>query len=53
MEVAFTPLDFMDRARLLYGAREAVVDGDVRHTYEQFFERCDRWSAALARLGVR
>jgi fatty-acyl-CoA synthase len=52
MEVAFTPLDFMDRARLLYGAREAVVDGVQRFTYGQLFERCDRWSAALARLGV-
>jgi len=52
MEVAFTPLDFMDRARLLYGAREAVVDGAQRFTYGQWFERCDRWSAALARLGV-
>jgi fatty-acyl-CoA synthase len=30
-----------------------VVDGDLRLTYEQFFDRCDRWSAALAGLGVR
>src|SRR5206468_12142358 len=36
----------------LYGDREAVVDGPLRLTYEQFFTRCDRWSAALARLGV-
>ena len=33
--------------------REAVVDGDLRLTYEQFFDRCDRWSAALQGLGVR
>jgi fatty-acyl-CoA synthase len=52
MEVAFTPLDFMHRARQLYGAREAVVDGEARFTYAQFFERCDRASAALARLGI-
>jgi fatty-acyl-CoA synthase len=30
-----------------------VVDGDLRLTYEQFFDRCDRWSSALQGLGVR
>jgi fatty-acyl-CoA synthase len=53
MEIAFTPLDFMQRARRLYAAREAVVDGAARFTYAQFFARCDRASGALARLGVR
>src|SRR5262249_51825187 len=33
--------------------REAVVDGDLRLTYEDFFGRCDRWSSALQALGVR
>jgi len=36
----------------LYGDREALVDGDLRLSYEQFFDRCDRWSAALQALGV-
>jgi len=53
METPLTPLEFMRRTRRLHGSREAVVDGDLRLTYEQFFERCDRWSAALQRLGVR
>ena len=53
MEVALSPLEFARRSRALYGAREAVVDGALRFTYEQFFERCDRWSAALQRLGVK
>jgi fatty-acyl-CoA synthase len=52
METPLTPLEFMRRARKLHGGREAVVDGDLRLTYSQFFDRCDRWSAALARLGV-
>ena len=52
MEVALSPLEFMRRARRLYGDREAVVDGDLRFTYAQLFDRCDRWSAALVRLGV-
>ena len=53
MELPLTPLEFMRRARRLYGSREAVVDGIHRWTYEQFFDRCDRWSAALQRMGVR
>ena len=39
METPLTPLEFGRRARKLYGAREAVVDGDLRLTYEEFFDR--------------
>lgn len=53
MELPLTPLDFARRARKLYGHAEAVVDGELRLTYARFFERCDRWSAALQQLGVR
>jgi fatty-acyl-CoA synthase len=52
MEVALTPMEFARRARRLYAGREAVVDGAVRLTYAQFFDRCDRWSSALQALGV-
>src|SRR6266852_6200838 len=52
METALTPLDFARRARKLYPEREAVIDGELRMTYAQFFDRCDRWSSALQRLGV-
>jgi fatty-acyl-CoA synthase len=53
METPLTPLEFMRRARRLFGGKEAVVDGSKRFTYEQFFDRCDRWSAVLQRLGVK
>jgi fatty-acyl-CoA synthase len=53
METPLTPLEFARRSRRLYPDREAVVDGDLRLTYRQFFDRCDRWSAALAKLGVK
>jgi fatty-acyl-CoA synthase len=46
-------MEFARRARKLHGQREAVVDGDLRLTYAQFLERCDRWSSALHKLGVR
>ena len=52
MNVPLTPLEFARRTRTLYADRDAVVDGDLRLTYAQFFDRCDRWSAALQRLGV-
>jgi len=52
MEIPFTPLDFARRARKLYSHREAVVDGSLRLSYGQFFDRCDRWSAMLHGLGV-
>jgi fatty-acyl-CoA synthase len=62
METALSPLDFARRTRRLHGGREAVVDAgwsrptgkqSLQLTYEQFFDRCDRWSAALQGLGVR
>jgi fatty-acyl-CoA synthase len=53
MEIPLSPLDFARRARRLYAHCEAVVDGDQRFTYGAFFDRCDRWSAALQSLGVQ
>src|ERR1051326_3577046 len=53
MEMPLSPIEFARRARRLYSDREAVVDGDLRLTYAQFFDRCDRWSQVLQqRLGV-
>src|SRR6266436_2522641 len=52
METPLTPLEFARRTRRLHGSREAVVDGYLHLSYEQFFDRCDRWSSALQGLGV-
>ena len=53
MELPLTPLEFARRTRKLYPKHEAVVDGDLRLNYEEFFSRCDRWSTALHALGVK
>jgi fatty-acyl-CoA synthase len=53
MEVALTPLEFFRRARCLHGRRTAVVDGARRYTYDEFGDRCDRWSAWLQSAGVK
>jgi fatty-acyl-CoA synthase len=53
METPLSPLEFARRTRKLYPERDAVVDGDLRLSYEEFFGRCDAWSAALQTLGVQ
>src|SRR6516164_1377284 len=53
METPLTPLEFARRARKLYPAHVAVIDGHSSWTYAQFFDRCDRWSAVLQRLGIK
>src|ERR1700753_3048895 len=53
MKVALTPLEFARRASRLYAKREAVIDGDLRYTYEEFLARCDRWSASLQKMGIK
>ncbi len=53
MEIPLSPMQFARRARAVYPEREAVVDGSLRLTYRQFFERCDRWSSALQSMGIR
>src|ERR1039458_6056765 len=52
METPLTPMEFARRTRRLHGSREAVVDGDLRSSDLEFFDRCDRWSSALQGLGV-
>src|SRR6266498_3845850 len=52
MEIPLTPMEFARRARRLYAGREAVVDRELRLSYAQFFDRCDRWSSALQQLGI-
>ncbi|MBK5222860.1 MAG: AMP-binding protein [Acidimicrobiia bacterium] len=53
MKLPLTPLDFLTRARRLFPERVGVIDGDVRRTYTQFAERCDRLAHALRdELGV-
>jgi acyl-CoA synthetase (AMP-forming)/AMP-acid ligase II len=53
MILPLTPIRFKRHAARLFGRKEGVVCGDSRFTYAQFNERCDRLSAALARLGIQ
>src|SRR6516225_10114363 len=53
MKTPLSPMDFANRARRLYAHRESVIDGEQRFSYAAFFDRCDRWSAALQSFGIR
>ena len=50
--VPLTPTAFLDRARAVHGDQTALVDGDVRRTYAELADRCERLAGALAGLGV-
>ena len=47
MKVPLTPLDFLERARRLYGPLEAVVDDDRRFSYLELAARAHRLGHAL------
>jgi fatty-acyl-CoA synthase len=47
------PVKFLHRARSLYRSKVGIVDGDRRMTYEEYGQRVDRLSHALAAAGVR
>src|SRR5204863_9721330 len=47
VRVPLTPIDFLDRARRIYGPLEAAVDGERRITYTEFAGRAHRLAHAL------
>jgi fatty-acyl-CoA synthase len=50
--VPLTPTAFLDRARVVHRDQVGLVDGDVRRTYAELGDRCERLAGALAGLGV-
>jgi fatty-acyl-CoA synthase len=48
-----TPLSFLERAASVFPERIAVVHGNQRFSYAQFYERSRRLASALVRRGVR
>ena len=49
---ALTPLSFLIRAASVYPDKIAVIHGDLRFSYAEFFVRCCRLADALRRRGV-
>src|SRR5579885_1056324 len=49
---ALTPLSFLARAAAVYPGKIAVVHGERRYTYAEFYRRCCRLADALRRRGI-
>lgn len=47
-----TPLSFLRRTADVYPNRIAVVHGDVKFTYAEFYARCRRLASALSKRGI-
>ena len=47
-----TPTAFLRRAATVFADRIAVIDGDLRYTYAEFYARTQRLAGALRALGV-
>ncbi|WP_068461914.1 acyl-CoA synthetase [Hyphomicrobium sulfonivorans] len=47
-----TPLQFLQRAALAYPNHVAIIHGDQRFTYGEFYDRCRRLASALAAHGI-
>ncbi|MGH7039195.1 MAG: AMP-binding protein, partial [Stellaceae bacterium] len=50
---ALSPLYFLARAAAVYPDKIAVIDGERRFTYRQFYDRCRRFAEALRRRGIK
>jgi fatty-acyl-CoA synthase len=50
---ALSPVSFLPRAAEIYPDRVAVVHGNLKFTYKEFFERAKRLASALAGQGVK
>ncbi|HEX2116117.1 MAG TPA: acyl-CoA synthetase [Alphaproteobacteria bacterium] len=47
-----TPLSFLARAAAVFPRKVAVIHGEQRYTYAQFYARCRRFASALAARGI-
>src|SRR5438552_2136623 len=50
--VPLTPLSFLARAASVYPRKPAVIHGDLRFSYADFYARCRRLGSALRRRGI-
>ncbi|WP_417534414.1 acyl-CoA synthetase [Marinobacterium stanieri] len=50
---ALTPTTFVKRAALAHPNRTAVIHGDIKHTWQETYQRCLKLASALRKLGVK
>ena len=47
-----TPLSYLERSAAVYPEKTAVIHGDSKFSYAQFYQRCRRLASALSRRGI-
>jgi len=47
-----TPISFLERSAAVYPDKTAIIHGDLRYTYREFYERSCRLASALAARGI-
>jgi fatty-acyl-CoA synthase len=47
-----SPLTFLERAAFVYPKTVAIIHGDLRITYDEFYARCRRLASALSKRGI-
>ena len=53
MNLTLTPIRFKQRAESYFPNKIGIVDGDIRMTYREYGERCNRLSNALVEMGIK
>jgi len=48
-----TPLTFLARSAAVYPAQIAIIHGNARTTYAQFYARCRQLASSLSKAGIR
>ena len=51
--VQITPLSHLRRAATVFSDRTAVIYGDHRKTYSEYFQRCTQLASALSKIGIK
>lgn len=51
--VSLTPVSFLERAALVHPRRTALVQGNLRRTWEETWQRCRYLASALQKQGIR
>ncbi|MDP2559650.1 acyl-CoA synthetase [Psychrobium sp. 1_MG-2023] len=50
--VALTPVSFLERAAFVYPNNTATINGDIRRSWREVFERCCKLASALNKRGI-
>lgn len=51
--VPLTPLGFIERAAQVFPDRTAIIDGEVRYTWRETYQRCCKLAHALTKRGIK